>query len=381
VLLVDARGQLEKRTMQVAKSGEPDPHESFSRSIAEAVLIDREPIVTVDASADGRLSQYVSVHKLMLRSVACLPIRTRDATVGVLYLEHRRSKGRFSEAAVELLSVFADQAAIALENARLLADNRRRQGELEALNAELLKAKLDLEDLLVARTEELTHAQRELGRARRSARSAHVRHGMVGRSDAMARVFDTIDRLCVSNVPVVIWGESGTGKELVARAIHDGGDRARAPFITLNCGSVPESLLESELFGHVRGAFSGADRDKRGLIARASGGTLFLDEVGDMPPKMQIDLLRVLQERKICKVGGDEEERVDVRVVASSAARLEDLVRAGRFREDLYYRLNVVELALPPLRARREDIPHPVSDSAHTTTQRMPVRILDPSTP
>jgi len=357
VLLVDARGQLEKRTVQVARAAEPDPHEAFSRSIAEAVLIDGEPIVTVDATRDGRLSEYVSVHKLMLRSVACLPIRTRAATVGVLYLEHRRSRGRFSDASVELLASFADQAAIALENARLMSENKRRQLELEALNAELLKAKQGLEELLTARTEQLAEAQRELGRSRSAAREASTRHGMVGRSPAMTRVFDAIDRLQSSAVPVVIQGESGTGKELVARAIHYGGLRARAPFVTLNCGSLPDALLESELFGHVRGAFSGADRDKRGLIARASGGTLFLDEIGDMPAKMQIDLLRVLQERKVTKVGGDEEEAIDVRVVSASQHRLEELVRQGRFREDLFYRLNVVELALPPLRARREDIP------------------------
>ena len=127
--------------------------------------------------------------------------------------------------------------------------------------------------------------------------------------------------------------------------------------MAINCGSVPESLLESELFGHVEGAFSGAERDRRGLIARASGGTLFLDEVGDMPPRMQVDLLRVLQEGTVCKVGGDEDEKVDVRFIAASHQRLDQLVAEGKFREDLFYRLNVVEIALPPLRERREDIP------------------------
>jgi len=176
VLLVDARGQLEKRTVQVARAAEPDPHEAFSRSIAEAVLIDGEAIVTVDATRDGRLSEYVSVHKLMLRSVACLPIRSRSATVGVLYLEHRRSRGRFSEASVELLSSFADQAAIALENARLISENKRRQQELETLNEELVKAKQGLEELLTARTEQLAEAKRELGRSRSAAREASTRH-------------------------------------------------------------------------------------------------------------------------------------------------------------------------------------------------------------
>ncbi|MGD8858412.1 MAG: sigma 54-interacting transcriptional regulator [Myxococcales bacterium] len=357
VLLTDRQGQLEKRTVQVAKRAAPDPHEAFSRSIAEAVLIDGEPIVTTDASADGRLSEFVSVHKLMLRSVACMPIRSPEGTVGVLYLEHRRSRGRFTEASMDLLAAFADQAAIALQNARLMAENVRRREELEVANAALEKAKQDVEELLSARTDELEEARRELTRARRSRRDAAIRHGMVGKSQAMLRVFDTIDRLKDAAVPVVIHGESGTGKELVARAVHYGGRRAKAPFVAINCGSVPESLLESELFGHVKGAFSGADRDKRGLISRASGGTLFLDEVGDMPAKMQVDLLRVLQEGTVCKVGGDQEERVDVRFLAASNKRLDELVGRGEFREDLYYRLNVVEVSLPALRDRREDIP------------------------
>jgi transcriptional regulator with GAF, ATPase, and Fis domain/tRNA A-37 threonylcarbamoyl transferase component Bud32 len=356
VLLVDKRGQLEKRVMEVAKSEPPDPHAAFSRSIAEAVLIDGEAIVTVDAARDGRLSEYVSVHKLMLRSVACLPIRGRSGTVGVLYLEHRRSRGRFSEASVALLNAFADQAAIALENARLNAENARRQEELETANRALESAKQDLEELLSARTEALLAAERELTRTRRTARTKATWHGMVGRSAAMLRVFDTIERVQGAKVPVIIAGESGTGKELVARAIHDAGPRAKAPFVALNCGSVPESLLESELFGHVEGAFSGAERDRRGMIARASGGTLFLDEVGDMPPRMQIDLLRVLQEGTVCPVGGEREEKVDIRVIAASQRCLGDLVKEGKFREDLYYRLNVVEIALPPLRERRDDI-------------------------
>ncbi len=357
VILVEPDGTLERRTMEVAKSQAPDPHAAFSRSIAEAVLIDGEPIVTVDASRDGRLSEYVSVHKLMLRSVACLPIRGHSRTVGVLYLEHRHSRGRFSEPSVQLLQTFADQAAIALENARLMSENKRRQTELEALNGELARAKADTEELLAARTEELLAAQRELSRTRRSARAKATRHGMVGQSASMTRVFDAIDRVQGARVPVIIQGESGTGKELVAHAIHDAGSRAKGPFVALNCGSVPESLLESELFGHVEGAFSGADKQRRGVVARASGGTLFLDEVGDMPPRMQVDLLRVLQEGTVCKIGSDEDEKVDVRFIAASNRRLQDLVRDGRFREDLYYRLNVVEITLPPLRERRDDIP------------------------
>jgi transcriptional regulator with GAF, ATPase, and Fis domain len=356
VLLVDAAGHLTPQFTRTRMSVQDEALASFSRSIAEAVLIDGEPIVTVDATADGRLSSYVSVHKLMLRSVACLPIRGHAGTVGVLYLEHRRSRGRFSDASVELLSAFADQAAIAIENARLLEEIRKQKLELEKANAELEKAKADLEDLLLTRTRQLEDVQRELARvAPRSAQGQ--RYGMIAKSGVMHRIFDAIGRLAGNAVPVVIGGESGTGKELVARAIHDAGPRASQPFVALNCGSLPETLLESELFGHVKGAFSGADRDKRGVIAAANGGTLFLDEVSEMPAKMQIDLLRVLEEKTVCRLGSEVGEPVDVRVLVATQRSLRELVEQNAFREDLYYRLGVVELWLPPLRERREDIP------------------------
>ncbi len=357
VLLTDDKGHLSPQITRTRISMHDEALALFSRSIAEAVLIDGEPIITVDATVDGRLQSYVSVHKLMLRSVACLPIRGHSGTVGVLYLEHRRSRGRFSDAAVELLSAFADQAAIAIENARLLTEVRKQKLELEQANHELAQAKAELEDTLLARTRQLEDVQRELERVGQRAPAQGPRYGMIAKSPSMRRIFDAISRLAGNAVPVVIGGESGTGKELVARGIHFTGPRATQPFVAINCGSLPESLLESELFGHVKGAFSGADRDKRGVIAAANGGTLFLDEVSEMPAKMQIDLLRVLEEKRVCRLGSEIEEPVDVRVLVASQRSLRDLVDQGGFREDLYYRLGVVELWLPPLRERREDIP------------------------
>ena len=356
VLLVDERQHLTLHTARGQCGAEDDQSVLFSRSIAEAVLIDGEPIVSVDASHDGRLSEYVSVHKLLLRSIACLPIRSPERSVGVLYLEHRRCRGCFSEIVVSLLNAFADQAAIALTNARLIAENAQRQAELSAANEELAEAKRALEDALSARTEELQEARSELSRVS-PARTDAQRYHMVGSGPAMGKVFAAIDRLKDAAVPVVISGASGTGKELVARAIHYGGIRQQAPFVALNCASLPENLLESELFGHVRGAFTSADRDKTGLIRRAHGGTLFLDEVADMPPKMQVTLLRVLQEGTVRRIGGDTDERVSVRFIAASQHNLKALVEKGQFREDLYYRLNVVEIQLPSLHERREDIP------------------------
>ena len=266
-------------------------------------------------------------------------------------------RGRFRSGDVELLLAFADQAAIALSNAKLLAENERKRRELEAANEALEKAKEEIERLLDARTAELDETRRELGRAREALRLSHDRHGIVGRSEAIRRVLSVVDRVRDAAVPVVIQGESGTGKELVARAIHYGGNRARKSFVAVNCAAIPEQLLESELFGHVRGAFTGADRDRIGVLVQASGGTLFLDEIGDMPSKMQVDLLRVLQDGTLRPIGSEEELKVDVRIVCASNKSLRDLVQKGEFREDLFYRLAVVELRLPPLRERREDIP------------------------
>jgi transcriptional regulator with GAF, ATPase, and Fis domain/tetratricopeptide (TPR) repeat protein len=357
VLLVDASGQLCPHTVREGRGVEQDPRVAFSRSIAEAVLIDGEPIITVNARDDARVNEFMSVHKLMLKSVACIPINGPRGVTGVLYLEHRMRAGRFQDHDVDLLLAFADQAAIALENAELWAENEARKTELEQKNRELLTAKNDIERLLEARTEELEQTRRDLSRARAELETRYARHGIVGQSPSMRRVFALIERVADSNIPVVVQGESGTGKELVARAIHFAGARKKGPFVAVNCAAIPDQLLESELFGHVRGAFTGADRDRKGMFAQAHGGTLFLDEFAEMSPRMQIDLLRVLQEGSIRPVGGDADLSVDVRIIVATNRPLEKLLHERVLREDLYYRLSVVELRLPALRDRVEDIP------------------------
>ena len=180
---------------------------------------------------------------------------------------------------------------------------------------------------------------------------------IIGKSGAMQRVFDLVERVADTRTSVLITGESGTGKELIARAIHHNSRRRDDPMVTVNCGAIPESLMESELFGHVKGAFTGAHVNKRGLFSAAEGGSIFLDEVGELPVLLQVKLLRALQERKIRAVGANTEDSVDVRVIAATNQDLEDAVQDGRFREDLYYRLNVIRIEMPALRARREDIP------------------------
>jgi DNA-binding NtrC family response regulator len=191
-------------------------------------------------------------------------------------------------------------------------------------------------------------------------RQLHSRYGegpLVGTSDPLRRVLELVERVADTDSTVLITGESGTGKELVARAIHWGSRRAERMFVTVNCGAIPEELLESELFGHVRGAFTNAVAAREGRFALAHGGTIFLDEIGDMSPTLQVKLLRVLQDRTFEPVGSSQTQRVDVRVIAATHQNLQTAIRERRFREDLYYRLNVIPIETPPLRARKDDIP------------------------
>jgi two-component system, NtrC family, response regulator PilR len=199
--------------------------------------------------------------------------------------------------------------------------------------------------------------KKEAGYLRRELRRLTGLDHIIGTSSKMKAIFELIENIAPQNSRVLITGESGTGKELVARAIHEHSARAKNPFITINCGAFPETLLESELFGYMKGAFTGANENRRGLFQAAHGGTLFMDEIGNMSVTMQVKLYRVLQEGKVRPVGSTEESDVDVRVIAATNKNLEAEITAGRFREDLYYRLSVIPIHLPPLRERREDIP------------------------
>jgi serine/threonine-protein kinase PknK len=335
-----------------------DPHARFSQSIAEKVIRSGEPVVSASASEDARMAGYLSVHQLMLQAVACVPIRARTGTViGALYLETRLRPGASFAQELPTLVALADQVAIAIETARLVGENERRAAELEKTNVELTIARGKLEELLGHRTAQLVATRRDLRSARAVIRSHFGYEGLVGTSEAMRRVYALIDRVKDTDVPVLILGESGTGKEVVARALHNAGPRAKKPFTGINCGAIPEHLLESELFGHVRGAFTGADRDRKGLFREATEGTILLDEIGEMPQKMQAGLLRVLQEKVVRPVGSAREEAVNTRVIAATHRDLGSMVESGTFREDLFYRLHVIEVRVPPLRERLEDVP------------------------
>jgi transcriptional regulator with GAF, ATPase, and Fis domain/predicted Ser/Thr protein kinase len=357
VLLKSATGE-DRLSVHAARDrhGE-DPHARFSQSIAERVVQTGDAFVAVDAGRDERVSDYVSVHSLMLKSVACVPIRGRGDVIGALYLETRMRPGAMFRDELPTLAAFADQSAIAIETARLVSENKQRAQELERANQELAKAHDKLEGLLGRRTEQLQNTRRDLKSAKALLRGHFGYQGIVGTSNAMRKVYAIVDRVKDADVPVLITGESGTGKEVIARAIHNAGPRSKQKFVGVNCGAIPEHLLESELFGHVRGAFTGADRDKKGLFRDLDRGSILLDEIGEMPPKMQAGLLRVLQEKVVRPVGGTSEEPVNTRVIAATHRDLADMVQQNTFREDLYYRLNVIQVRVPALRERLEDIP------------------------
>jgi transcriptional regulator with GAF, ATPase, and Fis domain len=323
---------------------------SLSRSIAEQAARSGDPVVTIDAAEDQRFQEALSVSDLRLRSVLATPLLVKGRAVGTIYIDHRLRQGVFGADAVNLVQDFADQAAIAIDNARLLAENRRKADEIEALNHKL-QQKVDSQAV------ELQGVREELRSSKQALQVRYDYKNIIGQTPKIQELFHLLDRVTDTELPVVIQGASGTGKELVARAIHQNGPRAKAPFVGENCAAIPETLLESVLFGHVKGAFTGAERERKGLFEVASGGTLFLDEVGEMSPAMQTKLLRVLQDGELRRVGGTQTIKTDVRVIAASNKVLNQLVEQGSFREDLYYRLNVIQIHIPPLRERREDIP------------------------
>ncbi len=319
---------------------------SYSRSVITRVLASGEPVLSVDAAADERFDDSRSISHLNLRSVLAVPLRFRGELLGAAYVDHRLRRGNFGEDDLAHMEAFSDLAALAVAHAAALAD-------LESKTEALTASSEQLGALLEQREAEVLALRED---ARRAVPAKDGYRGIIGSAPRMQDVFRLIDRVADTDVPVVVYGESGTGKELVARALHEAGGRARGPFIAENCGAIPETLLESVLFGHARGAFTGAQKAKPGLFEAADGGTIFLDEVSEMSMGMQTKLLRVLQEGEVRRIGETSPRSVQVRLLAACNRDLEAMVQAGTFRQDLFYRINVVRVNLPALRERPEDI-------------------------
>lgn len=298
----------------------PDAVHQLSDSILAKVIETRKPLIVSDAVNDTMFRGSESVMNLKLSSVMCAPLISQGQLLGIIYVGNDNVVSLFTEANLDVLQVFAAQGALLLQNA-LLRD------ELKS-DRDQLAERLD---------------DKRFG-------------DIIGSCPGLLEVYRRVEKVAVTDISVLITGETGTGKELIAREIHRRSPREKGPFVVLNCGAIPENLMESELFGHVRGAFTGAVATRPGKFQLAHGGTLFLDEIGEMPLALQVKLLRALQERVVMKVGDTKSERVDIRVLAATNRELEQEIQNGAFREDLFYRLNVVNLHLPPLRERGDDV-------------------------
>jgi Nif-specific regulatory protein len=291
--------------------------------IAGWVAVHGRSLIVNDVETDSRF--YADISKSIgfpTYSILAVPMRVREESVGVIEIINKKSKKYFNQDDLDWLEVFAVQAAIAIENARYFERAR----------------------------EEIQHLKEQVS-------TEKGWHSLIAQSPLILEKLDLIERVAKTDSSVLILGESGVGKELFAEQVHLKSSRAAGPFVRVNCAALPEGLLESELFGHVKGAFTDAIQNRRGRFELADGGTIFLDEIGDLPLKLQAKLLRVLQQKTFERVGASDPVTVDVRIVAATNKDIESLVDKGEFRSDLYYRLNVLPLHIPPLRQRKEDIP------------------------
>ena len=319
ILLVEGAGQefscLYARTRHAGQA----QLVKVSRTVARQVMQENVAILGMDVAASGTLRDVESLAASDVRSLLCVPLAVFQRVIGCIYLDSTNTANRFQEDHLQMMAAIAGISAVALDNAR-------RVQWLEQENQRL--------------TMEVRQEQ-----------------NLVGEGARMREVFQFLARVAPAESTVLIEGESGTGKELVARALHRNSHRGNKPFVAINCAAIPESLLESDLFGHERGAFTGAAALKRGRLEVADGGVVFLDEIGELAPALQVKLLRVLQEREFERVGGTHLIKIDIRLIAATNRDLSEAVRTGDFRQDLYYRLAVMKLTMPPLRERREDIP------------------------
>jgi transcriptional regulator with GAF, ATPase, and Fis domain len=307
------------RNLQPAEIDHPEF--MVSRSIIAHVKETQQPVCLQNVLEDGSFNQCKSVLRLRILSVACMPIRQQNQCLGLLYADNRSIKNAFKRDYCEVLQDF-----VSLISGPLAMSIQHKKLENQILTLQ-------------------RHMQ---------ANSAYP--SIIGTSPQIQKVLKFVDQVADTTATVILEGESGTGKELVARALHDHSRRKIKPFVSLNCGALTETLLESELFGHIKGSFTGAIQNKKGWFETADGGTIFFDEISEMSPGLQVKLLRILQTGEYSPVGSNEIKKTDVRIIVATNKHLETMVKQGTFRSDLFYRLNILYLCLPPLRERREDI-------------------------
>ncbi len=322
-----------------------DSETGFSDSIVRKTIKTLSPVLVSDAMSDSEFSGSASVVGLKLCSVMCVPLLVRGELLGVLYLGNDNVVSLFDQESLDLLQVFSGQAGLLIRNAMLI-------NELQVRNADLTR-----------RLEEIRFGE------------------IIGSSPAMQEIFRKVEKVAFTDIGVLLLGETGVGKELFARELHRRSNRAQGPFVAINASAIPESLLESELFGHEKGAYTGAHASAAGKFQAAHKGTLFLDEIGDLPLPLQAKLLRAIEQKQVTRVGATKAETVDIRILAATHRNLNEAVASGTFRQDLFYRLNAVVLAIPPLRDRGRDILY----LAHyflkrfAATQDVPARPLSPA--
>ena len=283
------------------------------------VVRERSGLMIGEVPANAELRKSASIAELPIHALMCVPVTIADKIGAIIYLDTQDARVNFDEDHLQMLTAIASLAGLALENINYLENLKLENHELRNQIA--------------------------------------VEHNMVGSGAKMREVLEFIRRVAPTDSTVLIQGESGTGKELVAHAVHANSSRAKAAFVAINCGAIPDTLLENELFGSARGAFTDSRQDRRGAVSRADGGTLFLDEIGELALPLQAKLLRILQEREFERVGGTRPIKIDLRLIAATNQNLQEWVQSGKFRKDLFYRLNVVSITVPSLRDRREDIP------------------------
>ncbi|MGA1845299.1 MAG: sigma 54-interacting transcriptional regulator [bacterium] len=316
--------------------------------IAGWVFREKKPALVNDVANDERFYHVVDeITKTQTQSILCVPLYGTNSPLGVIEAVNKKS-GPFTEDDQQLLTAMADNITTSIEKSNLYHDLQKAEAFLRRQNAEL----------------------------KQTVMQSYRFENIIGNSDKIMDVMKKAEHVALTDATVLIYGETGTGKELLAQAIHNDSPRAHRNFMAINCGAIPENLLESELFGHERGAFTTATTRRIGRFEEANGGTLFLDEIGDMPLTLQVKLLRVLQECAIQHLGSNQEIPVDVRVIAATNHDLKRLVEEGRFREDLYYRLKVFELEIPPLRDRKEDIPLLIGHFVKANNKRYGKKIL-----